>query len=69
MKMHGSVPKPIARISKEELRERHLRRAQRRKEQEKREVEVLREEVAALKEQLGGDIELIDVQHSLPDGD
>jgi hypothetical protein len=69
MKMHGSVPKPIERISKEELRARHIARAQRRKDAEKREVDLLREQVKELEEQVADSIGTIVIQDSVQDGD
>ena len=70
MKMHGSVPRPTSRVSKEELYERRLARAERKRQMERDQLAAANERIAELEEQLAGnDIAAIDVQHSVQDGD
>ena len=70
MKMHGSVPRPVPRVSKEELYERRMARAERKKQMERDQLAAANERIAELEEQLAGnDIAVIDVQHSVQDGD
>ena len=70
MKMHGSVPRPVPRVSKEELYEQRKARAERKKQMERDQLAAANERIAELEEQLAGnDIAVIDVQHSVQDGD
>lgn len=70
MKMHGSVPKPVPRITKEELRAHRKARAERKRQMERDQLVAANERIAELEEQLAGnEIEPIDVQHSVQNRD